>query len=95
MWVQPTLLGSLYLRTIPTRQRSGYLEKLLFLQLNSADDPVYRVAWRARHRGHDIPEKTITRRFTKGNANYYKLYALIVDNWTLYDNSGDFPVMIY
>jgi len=59
----------------------------------SNDDAVNRVALRVRHGGHDIPEKTIRRRFTKGMSNFNDLYAPIFDSWTLYDNSGDLPVL--
>jgi len=91
---ETTLSGSSYSRMIPDWQRSGYLVKLIFLKLNSADDAVNRVAQRVRHGGHDIPEETIRRRFTKGLVNFRDLYAPLVDSWTLYDNSEDVPVMI-
>lgn len=91
---ETTLSGSSYSRMIPDWQRSGYVVKLIFLRLNSADNAVNRVAQRVRHGGHDIPEKTIRRRFEKGISNFYELYAPMVDSWTLYDNSGDVPVLI-
>lgn len=91
---ETTLAGSSYAQMIPKWQRSGYVVKLIFLQLNSADDAVNRVAQRVRHGGHDIPEKTIRRRFTKGISNFNDLYAPMVDSWTLYDNSGDDPVLL-
>jgi len=56
---ETTLSGSSYSRMIPEWQRSSYVVKIIFLQLNSADDAVNRVAQRVRHGGHDIPEKTI------------------------------------
>ena len=91
---ETTLSGKLYSRMIPAWQRSGYIVKLIFLQLDSADDAVSRVAQRVRQGGHDIPERTIRRRFTKGMSNFKDLYAPIVDSWTLYDNSDDVPVVI-
>lgn len=91
---ETTLSGTIYSRMIPEWQRSGYVVKLIFLMLNSADDAVNRVAQRVRQGGHDIPEKTIRRRFAKGMSNFYGLYAPIVNSWTLYDNSGDVPLLI-
>jgi len=91
---ETTLSGSSYSRMIPEWQRSGYLVKLIFLQLNSADDAVSRVAQRVRHGGHNIPEETIRRRFAKGLVNFRGLYAPLVDSWTLYDNSEDIPVVL-
>jgi len=91
---ETTLSGTSYARMIPEWQRSGYIVKLIFLQLNSADDAVNRVAQRVRQGGHDIPEATIRRRFSKGISNFSNLYSPIVDSWTLYDNSGDTPKLI-
>ena len=91
---ETTLSGSSYSRMIPEWQRSGYTVKLILLQLNSADDAVNRVAQRVRQGGHDIPEATIRRRFCKGITNFSSIYAPIVDSWTLYDNSGDTPILI-
>ena len=91
---ETTLSGISYSKMIPEWQRIGFVVKMIFLQLNSADDAVNRVAQRVRHGGHDIPEKTIRRRFIKGMANFNNVYAPIVDSWTLYNNSGDAPVLI-
>lgn len=91
---ETTLSGSSYARMIPEWRRSGYIVKLIFLQLNSADDAVNRVAQRVLQGGHDIPEAIIRRRFSKGISNFSNLYSPIVDSWTLYDNSGDAPVLI-
>lgn len=44
--------------------------------------------------GHDIPEKTIRRRFTKGWENFQTLYRPMVNEWALYDNSGPIPVLL-
>jgi len=79
---------------IPEWRYSGYIVKLIFLRLNSADDAVSRVAQRVRQGGHDIPEATIRRRYEKGIFNFSKTYAPIVDSWMLYDNSGDTPVLM-
>ena len=68
--------------------------KLLFLQLNSAEEAIGRVAQRVRLGGHDIPEAIIRRRFAAGQENFERLYAPIVDAWALYDNSGSQPVLL-
>ena len=46
-----------------------------------------RVAQHVRQGGHGIPEAVIRRRFAR-------LYAPRVDAWTLYDNSGEQPVLL-
>lgn len=91
---ETTLSGITYARMIPAWQKSGFEVYLIFLSLKSADDAVNRVAQRVRQGGHDIPENTIRRRFSKGIDNFKTIYSPIVDGWALYDSSGDTPVLL-
>lgn len=91
---ETTLAGRGYLHHIKTWQHAGYRVKLIFLQLDNADEALARVAQRVRQGGHDIPEAIIRRRFTAGRQNFERLYAPIVDAWALYDNSGPQPVLL-
>ncbi|MCP4341819.1 MAG: hypothetical protein GY799_23790 [Desulfobulbaceae bacterium] len=44
--------------------------------------------------GHDIPEDTVRRRYESGINNFNKLYRPIVDEWSLYENSGAAPILL-
>jgi predicted ABC-type ATPase len=68
--------------------------ELIFLQLNSADEAVARVAQRVKQGGHDIPEAVIRRRFAAGLENFTLHYAPAVDDWALYDNSAEQPRLL-
>jgi len=91
---ETTLSGRGYLQRIEAWQAAGYRVKLIFLQLDSADEAVARVAQRVRQGGHDVPEETIRRRFASGRENFRRLYAPLVDAWALYDNSGAQPRLL-
>lgn len=91
---ETTLSGRGYLRHIREWQSVGYRVKLLFLQLDSVDEAIARVAQRVRQGGHHIPEATIRRRFGVGRKNFEQLYAPYVDAWALYNNSGTQPVLL-
>ena len=45
-------------------------------------------AERVRMGGHNVPEETIRRRYTKGIRNFPRLYKPLADTWRLYDNSN-------
>lgn len=60
-------------------QAAGYKIKLIFLQLDSPEEAIARVAQRVRQDGHHIPEDTIRRRFFAGRDNFRRLYAPQVD----------------
>jgi hypothetical protein len=44
--------------------------------------------------GHDIPEATIRRRFAAGLQLFRNVYQPLVDQWTVYDNAGDEPILM-
>ena len=92
--IETTLSGRAYARQIPLWQASGYRVELFFLRLPSADMAVQRVAERVRQGGHDIPEATIRRRFASGWRLFTDVYRPLVDQWVLYDNAGDEPVLM-
>jgi len=91
---ETTLSGHAYLRHIDAWQAAGYRVKLIFLQLDSVDEAIARVAQRVRQGGHDIPEAIVRRRFAAGRRNFTEAYAPAVDAWALYDNSGPQPVLL-
>ena len=91
---ETTLSGRAYARQIPQWRQLGYRVELFFLSLTSADMAVQRVAERVRQGGHDIPEATIRRRFDSGARLFPDVYQPLVDQWVLYDNSGDEPLLM-
>lgn len=91
---ETTLSGRGYAQRIPQWRQLGYRVELFFLSLPSADMAVQRVAERVRQGGHDIPESTIRRRFDSGARLFRTVYQPLVDQWVLYDNSGDEPLLM-
>lgn len=53
-----------------------------------------RVRTRVSEGGHNVPEDVIIRRFHRGWANFQKHYKQIVDDWVVFDNSGDIPLIL-
>ncbi len=47
-----------------------------------------------RQGGHNIPEPTIRRRFEAGLRLLAEVYQPLVDQWVVYDNAGDEPVLV-
>lgn len=91
---ETTLSGRGYARQIPSWQEMGYRVKLFFLRLPTPERAIGRVAQRVAEGGHDVPEQVIRRRFAAGWYNFEHLYRDLVDEWALYDNSGDEPELL-
>ncbi len=84
---ETTLSGLSYLKFIKEAKEKGYGITFFFVYLNSAELAKSRVALRVSKGGHNIPDEVITRRYSKGINNFSK-YALLADDWYLYDNSA-------
>lgn len=91
---ETTLSGHGYARLIPLWQRDGYLIKLFFLRLPTPEMAIVRVRQRVIEGGHDVPEQTVRRRFYSGWNNFNSIYRNLVDEWVIYENSGDTPTLL-
>jgi predicted ABC-type ATPase len=91
---ETTLAALNYARSIPEWRAKGYVVKLHFLSLPSAEVAIARVAERVRQGGHNVPVEVIRRRFSSGIKNFDSVYKTIVDEWILYDCAGEEPKVI-
>ena len=88
---ETTLSGRSYAQMILNWRDQGYVVKLFFLRLPIVDIAIERVKQRVLVGGHNVPEDVVRRRFEAGLKNFEELYKPIVDEWVLYDNSGEQP----
>ena len=84
---ETTLSTRSYVNTVKKAQEKGYLVTVLYFWLNSPELAVERVRIRVKEGGHNIPEKTIRRRYDLGISNMFNLYIPIADYWMFIDNS--------
>jgi predicted ABC-type ATPase len=91
---ETTLADRTYARWIPRWQSTGYRVSLWFLALPSAEAAIARVAERVRQGGHGVPDEVVRRRYPAGVENFEKVYKALVDDWVLFDNSGDEPLLL-
>jgi predicted ABC-type ATPase len=91
---ESTLSGKTYAQMIPEWRRMGYKIKLIFLYLPDVVTAIERVKNRVKQGGHNVPGKTIRRRYERGWYNFQHLYKQLVDAWVLFDNSGETPTLL-
>ena len=91
---ETTLSGRGYARRISRWQEDGYQVKLFFLKLDAPETAIQRVAQRVMEGGHDVPNAMVRRRFHAGWRNFEQVYRKQVNEWALYDNSGDEPKLL-
>ena len=49
---------------------------------------------RVNEGGHNVPDDVIRRRFEAGLRNFHQVYKLVVDNWSLLDNSDNLAILL-
>jgi predicted ABC-type ATPase len=81
---ETTLSGRGYLRHIKHWRCQGY----------HVETAIARVAERVRQGGHNVAEAAIRRRFTAGWNNFQQTYRVAVDDWAVYDNTGNLPILL-
>jgi predicted ABC-type ATPase len=91
---ETTLSGHTYSRRILKWRAAGYIVKLVFLSLPTAEDAIARVAARVRQGGHNVPANVIRRRFASGLRNFQDIYRYRVDYWQWIDNSDLHAVLL-
>ena len=78
---ETTLAARTYADWLAELRQSGYAVHLLYYWLKSPDLAIERVADRVRSGGHNIPDDTIRRRFTRSVRNFLELYRPLVNTW--------------
>jgi predicted ABC-type ATPase len=91
---ETTLSGLGHLTRLRQLKASGYTTRIVFIKLDSPALALRRVATRVRQSGHAVPAADVLRRFDRGWKNFTQCYRLAVDEWAVYDNSGDAPILI-
>ena len=91
---ETTLSGLTYIRLLKQWKASGYRIQIVFFQLHSPSLALRRIASRVRQGGHNVPQSDVLRRFKRGLLNFNTKYRSLADAWTIYDNSGDKPVLL-
>jgi predicted ABC-type ATPase len=91
---ESTLSGLTYLSRLRRWKARGYRVEIVFLKIQSPQLGLRRIAARVRQGGHDVPRADVLRRFERGWVNFRSVYRPMADVWTVYDNSGDAPVLL-
>jgi predicted ABC-type ATPase len=91
---ESTLSGLTYLGRIKRWKAAGYRIEMIYLRVASPQLALRRIAARVKQGGHDVPRAEVLRRFDRGWKNFVAGYRLHADAWTVYDNSGDRPMLL-
>ena len=92
--VETTLATRTLVQVIKEAQNKGYLVTLIYFWLKLPQLAVERVKRSVASGGHNVPEKTILRRYDLSISHLISLYIPICDYWMIVDNSSAPSAMI-
>ena len=85
---ETTLSGRAYVGRLRKWKAAGYRVEIVYLQIDSPQLALKRIAARVKQGGHDVPREDVLRRFARSWANFDGVYRPLADAWMVYDNSG-------
>lgn len=91
---ETTLSGYGYISLLEEARATGYRIRLDFLWIASLDVTRKRIRQRVGKGGHDIPDEVQQRRFGKGLRLFVQHYRPLLDEWRLFDNTGEHPHLV-
>ncbi len=92
---ETTLAGKHHARTIEGLKKRGYRIVLRYLWIPSTTFAIRRIKNRVALGGHHVPAPDVRRRFGRSIQNLFALYAPLVDELIVLDNSTSPPTIIF
>jgi predicted ABC-type ATPase len=83
---ETTLATLTYASKVPRWRQAGYSVGLVYLRLANVQMSLDRVRRRVAAGGHDVPEATVRRRFSKSLEYFENHYKTLVDEWYVWDS---------
>jgi len=87
--IESTLSGRYLQRFIENLQNKNYQITIIFLFIESPEILIERIAERVKKGGHFVPDEDVRRRFVRGKQNFWNVYKILVDSWSLFYNTND------
>lgn len=91
---ETTLTGFGYTHLLREMKAAGYRIRLDYLWIPNLDITRARVKQRVKKGGHDIPDDVQRRRFNKGLRLLLEHYRPLLNDWRIYDNTGQDPHLV-
>lgn len=91
---ETTLSGTWHANYLQSLKKDGFKVVIFFIWLREEALAVQRVEDRRRLGGHNVSEQDIRRRYLKSAYNMQKIYRYLADDWFLFDNTEEIPMLV-
>ncbi len=86
--VESTLSGRGFRRVLRRMKRERYTVSIIYIYVDSPGFCIDRIEERTRKGGHHVPEEDVIRRFRRSIVNFWEMYRIEADGWSLVCNSA-------
>jgi len=90
---ETTLAAKSFLPFVLHCKANGYSVILIYFYLRNVETAIRRIDNRVELGGHAVPHTVVRRRYTRSLHNLFNLYLPHMDDWLIFDNTFDEPVL--
>jgi len=91
---ETTLSAKSFIPFLRGAKLAGYKITIIYFWVESSELAIDRIKQRVKEGGHFIEEKIVKRRYKRSINNFRNSYIKLVDDWMIFDNSKDEPILI-
>lgn len=91
--VETVLSTSKYRRLVTTARAMGYEFRFIYVVLDGVELNLERIAIRVKKGGHDVPEESVRKRWSR-SLEQMPWFLAMADRAWIFNNSGESPVLI-
>ncbi len=92
--IETTLSGLTYLDRFRNAKEKGFRLVFFYLWVGSVKLSIERIRHRVAKGGHHVPDEDVIRRFGRSIRHFFNHYRPLADEFGVFDNRGNRPVMI-
>lgn len=91
---ETTLSAKSFVPFLLNAKSAGYKITIIYFWVESSALAIKRINQRVKEGGHFIEENVVKRRYKRSINNFRNSYIELADNWMIFDNSKDEPILI-
>ena len=92
--LESTLSGKTLLPILRRLRAEGYRLRLVYIFLESPTLCIERIKGRVQKGGHHVSDEDVRRRYYRSLRNFWTLYRVLADEWVIYLNAENRPLLV-
>ncbi len=91
---ETTLSAKSFIPFLHGTKLTGYKITIIYFWVESSELAIDRIKQRVKEGGHFIAEEIVKRRYKRSINNFRNSYIKLADDWMIFDNTKDEPILV-